>query len=287
MSMQTSPATDTATANFRPPSRLWTGLSIAGALTAGVGSIVGLARIDRIYGAETESFIAQAIAQDLVNLVVVAPLLLVMSVLVIRGSLRAYLVWLGALSFTVYSYVIYTVSISFGPLFLVWLAALAFTLYALIGGLIDVDANAIARRFTRPAQRFAAIFLIVTAMLFVFLWLSDIVPALLDGTMPKSAAELDLPTSPVHVLDLGFFLPAVLIVGIQLLRKRPLGYMAGPGLLVFLILTGLPILITPFISVARDQEPAWGVMGPIGVITVIALAALTRMLAAAARQPVR
>lgn len=283
MSMTTSAAT--AVGDFRPPGRWWTGLAMAGALTAGVGSVVGLARIDRIYGAETESFIAQAIAQDLVNLVIITPLLLVTSVLAMRGSLRAYLVWLGALSFTVYSYVIYTVSISFGPLFLVWVAALGLTLYALIGGLVDVDAADIAQRFTRPDQRFAAIYLIVTAVLFAFLWLSDIVPALLDGSAPTSAAELDLPTSPVHVLDLAFFLPAVLIVGIQLLRKRPLGYLAGPGLLVFLILTGLPILITPFISDARGQEPAWAVMGPIGVITVIALAALTRMLTAAARQP--
>jgi len=285
MSMQTS--TSAGEIDFRPPSRLWTNLAIAGALTAGAGSIVGLARIDRIYGAETESFIAQAIAQDLINLVVVTPLLLVTSILATRGSLRAYLVWLGALSFTVYSYVIYTVSISFGPLFLAWIAALALTLYALIGGLIDAEPADIASRFTRPDQRFAAIYLMVTAALFAFLWLSDIVPAMLDGTTPKSAAELDLPTSPVHVLDLAFFLPAVLIVGIQLLRKRPLGYLAGPGLLVFLILTSLPILITPFISDARGQEPAWGVMVPIGVITVIALAALARILSATTRTPVR
>jgi len=285
MTMQTSPATGIG--NFRPPSPLWTGLAIAGALTAGVGSLVGLARIDRIYGGETESFIAQAVAQDLVNLVVVAPLLLITSLLARSGSPRAYLVWLGALAFTIYNYVIYTVSISFGPLFLVWVAALGFALFALIGGLIDIDADDVASHFTRPRQRFAAIYLIVAAALFGFLWLSDIVPSLLDGTTPQGAAELNLPTNPVHVLDLAFFLPAVLIVGIQLLRKRPLGYLAGPGLLMFLILTGLPILITPFISDARDQEPAWGVMGPIGVITVIALAALTRMLTAAVRQPTR
>lgn len=287
MTMQTSPSTGIDIGNFRPPSPLWTGLAIAGALTAGVGSLVGLARIDRIYGGETESFIAQAIAQDLVNLVVVAPLLLITSLLARRGSPRAYLVWLGALAFTIYNYVIYTVSISFGPLFLVWVAALGFALFALIGGLIDIDADDVASHFTRRRQRFAAIYLIVAAVLFGFLWLSDIVPSLLDGTTPQGAAELNLPTNPVHVLDLAFFLPAVLIVGIQLLRKRPLGYLAGPGLLVFLILTGLPILVTPFISDARGEEPAWGVMGPIGVITVIALAALTRMLAAAARQPIR
>ena len=133
MTMQTSPSTGIDIGNFRPPSPLWTGLAIAGALTAGVGSLVGLARIDRIYGGETESFIAQAVAQDLVNLVVVAPLLLITSLLARRGSPRAYLVWLGALAFTIYNYVIYTVSISFGPLFLVWVAALGFALFALIG----------------------------------------------------------------------------------------------------------------------------------------------------------
>ncbi|MFL6070933.1 MAG: hypothetical protein ACJ72Y_06585, partial [Actinomycetes bacterium] len=52
----------------------WLRLSMAAAAVAAIGNVVSLSNVDRYYGAEAEVFVDQAIAQDLVNLVVVAPL---------------------------------------------------------------------------------------------------------------------------------------------------------------------------------------------------------------------
>ncbi len=109
-------------------------LSVAAALLAMVGSVVGLFDADGIYGKETLPLVDQAIAQDAVNLLVVSPAIIVLAVLTRRGCPRAYLVWLGLLAFTVYNYVIYAVSLHFGPLFLLWAAVLGLALYALLGG---------------------------------------------------------------------------------------------------------------------------------------------------------
>jgi len=158
-----------------------------------------------------------------------APGLLILAVLAMRGSLRAYLLWLGVLTFTVYNYVIYAFSIPFGPMFLLWVAVLGLCLFALIGGVTTVDQPAIAESFAnRRAIVVVAWSLIVIAILFGLLWLSEDVPALLAGGVPQSVRDMALPTNPVHVLDLAFFLPAVITIGVQLLRRRPFAFTVAP-----------------------------------------------------------
>src|ERR1035437_842027 len=134
--------------------RVWAGLSAGAALLAIAGSAVGLLAAGPIYSHETSAFRDAAAAQDLVNLVLVGPLLLALAVRAYRGSLRSWLGWLGCLSFTVYNYAIYVFSIHFGALFLVWIGVLGLSLFALIGGLRPLGPSALKGRLTgRPVNR--------------------------------------------------------------------------------------------------------------------------------------
>jgi hypothetical protein len=257
---------------------IWLWLSILAALLAIAGSVVALS-VPSIYAGLTPAFLPQALAQDIANLAVVSPAWLILAALALRGSLRAYLLWLGVLTFTVYNYVIYTFSIPFGPLFLLWVAVLGLSLYALIGGVTAVDRRAVESAFTsRGVITVMAWFLIVTAVLFAFLWLSEDVPALLSGSRPASVVDMALPTNPVHILDLGFFLPAVILTGVMLLKKKPFAYSVAPAFIVFLVLTGIPILLTPVVQAARGETAAWGVVVPIGTLTVVLLGLLAWLL---------
>jgi hypothetical protein len=261
---------------FRPSGWLW--LSIAAAVLAAVGSVIGLAD-SRIYAGLTPAFLPQAIAQDIANLALAAPAMVILAALALRGSLRAYLLWLGVLTFTVYNYVIYVVSVPFGPLFLLWVAVLGMCIYALIGGIASADHDAVAARYaSRRAVSVVAWALIVVAILFALLWLSEDVPALLTGARPQSVADMALPTNPVHILDLAFFLPAVIVTGVLLLKGKPLAYTLAPAFIVFLVLTGIPILLTPVVQTARGETAAWGVVVPIGTLTVALLALLAWLL---------
>ena len=256
----------------------WLWLSIAAVLLAIAGSIVALA-VKSIYAGLTPVFLPQALAQDIANLALVAPLWLLLAALALRGSLRAYLLWLGVLTFTVYNYVIYTFSIPFGPLFLLWVAVFGMSIYALIGGIATVDHQAVKSAFTsRRATLAVAWTLIITAVLFGLLWLSEDVPALLSGARPQSLVDMALPTNPVHILDLAFFLPAVIATGVMLIKQRPLAYTLAPTFIVFLILTGIPILLTPVVQTARGEAAAWGVVLPIGALTAMLSALLVWLL---------
>jgi hypothetical protein len=256
----------------------WLWLSVGAALLAVAGSVAALV-LPSTYAGLTAVFLPQALAQDIANLAVASPALLILAGLAIRGSLRAYLLWLGVLTFTVYNYVIYAFSIPFGPLFPLWVAVLGMSLFALIGGLTTVDHGRVAASFTnRRAVAVVAWSLIVIAILFGLLWLSEDVPALLAGGVPQSVRDMALPTNPVHVLDLAFFLPAVIYTGVQLLRRKAFAFVAAPAFLVFLVLTGVPIMLTPVVQAVRGAAAAWGVFVPIGTLTVVLVGLLAWLL---------
>ena len=267
-----------------PGSAAWLWLSIAAALLAIAGSVIGLS-VPSIYARLTPVFLPQAIAQDIANLALASPAILILAVLGLRGSLRAYLLWLGVLIFTVYNYVIYSFSVPFGSLFPLWVAVLGMCIYALIGGVASADHQAVRASYTsRRAVVVIAWVLIVVAILFGLLWLSEDVPALLKGTSPQSVVDMALPTNPVHILDLAFFLPAVIATSVLLLQRKPLGYTLAPAFIVFLVLTGIPILITPAVQTLRGETAAWGVVVPIGALTLILLGLLVWLLSTIRRR---
>lgn len=166
---------------------------------------------------------------------------------------------------------------------------LGLSVFALAGGTYTLLTAPATARFAGRAMPVTAWYLIGVGALFAVLWLSEIVPDLLAGDPSRSARAWNVPTNPVHVLDLALFLPAVITSGVLLLRRRPFGYATAPGQLVWLALTCLPILITPFVANTHAHNPGWAVMIPIGVLLIATLAvlgvALRRVIARAGPSP--
>ena len=257
-----------------PMAQLWLWLSIAAALLAIIGNVIALT-VPPIYAVLKPAFFAQAVAQDVANLVLVSPAWLILAILALRGSLRAYLLWLGVLTFTVYNYVIYTLAVPFGSLFPLWVMVFGLALWALIGGLVSADHEAVQTSYENPtAVKVTAWFLMVVGFLFALLWLSEDLPALLSGRTPQSLLDMGVATNPVHVLDFAFFLPAIFLTGLWLLRHRPFAFTVAPAFIVFIILTGVPILLTPVLQAARSEAASWGVVIPIGTLTLLMLGLL-------------
>ena len=252
-------------------------MTMAAAVLAAVGSIIGLLTPERLYDDETPEMVTAVLAQDLVNLVLVAPLMLILAAGARRGSYTSGLCLIGFLAFTVYNYAIYAFSIHFGPLFLLWVAVLGLAVFALAGSMAALNSWGVDTPPGGTVARVAGWFLIIVPLLFALLWLSEIVPDLLNGRGSTSAGDWNVPTNPVHVLDLAFFLPAVCVVGALLLLGHRLGYAAAPGSLVWLILTSLPILVTPVVAQARGEVPGWPVVVPIGALALATSVVLWRL----------
>lgn len=255
----------------------WLWLSVPIAVLAVGASVVGIL-VDRVYAGETANWAGQAVGQDVTNLVAY-PVLLLLAPAAGRGSLRAYLAWTGVLAYSVYTYAIYAFSVRFGPLFLVYVAVFGLSVYALVGGLASIDPSRVRARFaqTAPVRSTAGVLIGVGAALYL-LWLSEVVPAMLADETPDSLIQVGLPTNPVHVLDMGVLLPAALLTGVLLTKRRAWGYFLAPTILGGLIFLSLGIVLVVAVLAVREVEAAWGVAVVIGAIAVLMLAVLARFL---------
>jgi len=194
------------------------------------------------YARESALWAAQGMGGDAVNLVIIVPVLLLTAGLAQRGSVSARLVWMGALVFLLYNFVVYAMAVHFNALFLAYCGILGGSFYALLGSLSSLSLADVAGAYGRraPVKTMAAILGLI-GLVFAALWLREIVPALISGRTPKSITDAGLITNPIHVLDLSFMLPGLIVTAIQLLRRRAVAFVLAPVLMVFCILMTVAI----------------------------------------------
>jgi hypothetical protein len=203
---------------------------------------------------DSPTWVLQAHAQDLVTLVVGVPLLGVSALLASRGSMRGYLLWIGALGYLIYCYVISAFDVQHNSLFLVYVAILGLSIYSVILAVAGVDPRAVARSFEeRTPVHLVGWFLIGVCALAALLWLTDEVPATISGQVPASLLGSGLATNPVHVLDLAVVLPGGIVTGLLLMRRQPLGYIFGGYYLVKFATIGLGILAINLFTLVDGQ----------------------------------
>jgi hypothetical protein len=221
------------------------------------------------YARETTSYALQSVGQDIENIVAAAALLLT-TYFVSKGSVKAFLVWMGVLLALIYSYIIYAFAVHFNYLFLVYVAILGLSFYTLVGSLMSLHLEDLQPSFAANTKaRPVSVFLLVVAILFYLQWLSEDIPALLTGKIPQSVLENGLLTNPVHVLDMGLLLPAMIITAILLWRRKLLGYILAIPLLVFSILTGIGILAI-FVAMGINGMPTSLVVELLFVVIILA-----------------
>ncbi len=229
------------------------------------------------YARETPSWATQGIGQDAANLFVVFPAMLIALHFVYRGSTRATLVWLGLLIYLVYSFVLYAFFIHFGPFFPAYVAVLGLSTYALAGSAVHMDLKEVSRALATNAKaKLASVFLLVFGLLFAVQWLSEIVPALISCTDPKGVSDIGAPVNPVHVLDLAFILPGMIVTSVAARRRSPLGLLFAAPLLTFSGVMGVAIL-----AMFATERARGGTVPSAPVVLISIVVALSVYVAAA------
>jgi len=102
------------------------------------------------------------------------------------------------------------------------------------------------------------IFLFIIGLMFTFLWLSDSLPAVLSNTVPESVSKDNLLINPVQALDFSFYLPLMFISSVMMIKKRALGYLLAPMMMVFAIITNVNIISLSFVTMQKtlvDNTP--------------------------------
>jgi hypothetical protein len=200
------------------------------------------------------ALLPQNLGTDLVTLCVGIPLLGLAAGAMRNGSVRARLLWLGALGYLVYAYGMYAIGVRWNPLFLAYLTLFSLSFFALVIGLVGTDAAEVRSRATGVPAGSVAAYLIAIAVLVSGVWLKEEVGSLLQGTVPLSVQQFEAPTNIVHVFDLGLVLPAMVIAAVLLLRDRPWGYVLAGMLLVKASTIGLWVAVMIWFSARAGIE---------------------------------
>jgi hypothetical protein len=220
--------------------------SLVIALLLIIASGAGLLYRDRIY--PTDELVQGFVATDVVSLLIGVPILLGSMWLARRGKLIGLLFWPGALMYVLYDHFAYVQAMPLGWVLLVHVALLALSAYTTIGLVAGIDAGAVQERLsgTVPA-RLAGTVLVGLGCLFLLLAVGTIGGAVANQT-PLPRAEL-----AVWISD-SVIVPAWVIGGVMLWRRKALGYVTGAGLLfqgsMLFIGLILVLLLQPLLTAA-------------------------------------
>jgi hypothetical protein len=214
-------------------------------------SAAGLLRPSQVY--PTQALLEAALPNDVINLVLGVPALLIPMWLAYRGKLVGLLSWPGALLFVIYNSLARTFDLPLGWAFLANLVLVALSVYTLIGLLASMDGEPVQRRLAGAVRpRLSAAVLILLGAAFLLRGLGVVAGALASGT---TLAETELSVVIADVLCS----PAWIVGGVLLWQRKALGYLSGAGLLfqasmLFVGVIGFVLLQPVLTEAAFDLE---------------------------------
>ncbi|MBN2864368.1 MAG: hypothetical protein JXN62_14465 [Bacteroidales bacterium] len=194
---------------------------------------------DGLYRHMSADVAIQGIAQDYVTLFLAVPLLLISLIFAIKGSLRSRFLLAGILNYFLLTYLFYLEMAMYNEMFLAYVILTGASFFAFILLLLNFDIQKLPVLFSSNIPvKFIGVFLIFNSIVIALLWLSVVIPPLIDGSVIPDAVD-HYTTLTVQGLDLAFFLPISFVSGFLLIKRKPFGYLMSTVTLIF-----LPMLMT-------------------------------------------
>jgi len=184
-----------------------------------------------IYKNDSVSVVAQGIAQDIVTLLLGIPLLAVSLYLSLKGSLRGRLLLAGTLGYFLYTYVSYTFLWMYNSLFLIYVIIMSASFFAFTLTMMGFDIEKLGALFSKKLPvKFIGGFEIFFSVAIGMMWLGRIAPTITEGAIPFGLDHYT--TLVIQGMDLGFILPAAIIAGILLIKRKPFGYLLSSVIII-------------------------------------------------------
>jgi hypothetical protein len=245
-------------------------LSIIIAFLATIASAGGLL-LNGLY--RDNAFVTSTwLGNDAVTLFLAVPILVGALIFSARGSLKAQLVWMGALDYMLYNYAFYLFGASFNAFFLIYAALLGLSIFALILGSMNLDVNGIRQQFRErtPVKWIGAYFLFVAFGLSA-VYLMQSISFVFSGQLPSIVTISEHPTSIVFALDLTLLVPWLVVGALWLMKRQPWGFViAGilsiKGPLYTLVLAINTVLVMKARLGGAAELPLWVTLTLLGLL---------------------
>lgn len=262
----------------KPGDRIVLSLSVfQSALILGV-AVFSLIHPD-VYASESPNWQVQSTGQDLVDSLFIVPMLLICTVFTLRNNKTAFFIWGGIHLYLLYTFIIYAFNIHFNSFFLFYCVVLGISVYSLLWygyRIVLIYLQAVTDYHYK--HKWLALYFILLGVFYVFLWLAEIIPAMIHHTRPPMLEETGLFTNPVHVLDLSVVLPAFIITGVLLFSGNRAGYLLTPSLLTFMVLMNITIAALSIFMGYKQLEYSGALASNMGLLALISALLLRRHL---------
>ena len=181
-------------------------------------------------------------AGDAVTLILGIPALIFSLLRYRHGSVRGGLLLAGTLAYFLYNYASVTFGAAYNHLFLVYVVLMSASLFGLILTLMSFDLAMLTAHFSAHLpHRDIGIYSIVSGIVLLLIWpVLSIIPALVEGKAPPEVWSYT--TVITYAIDMGIVAPALIVAGVMLLHRNPLGYLLSSTLLVFTVILGTNLL---------------------------------------------
>ena len=194
-----------------------------------------------LYANESASMAAQGVGMDLVTLLMAVPILLIATHFAGKGSVRGHLMLVGAFFYFAYSYLVILFGVSYNVFFLPYAALLSASIAGLVLSLVSLAERPLDHYVsTHFARRTIGWALLAVSVMFLVLWLSRIVSALISGKPPIGLESYT--TLSVQAADLSIVIPLSITTSVLLLKHRSLGYVLAAPVLLFQATMGLGLV---------------------------------------------
>ena len=222
-----------------------------------------------LYFYDTVSMAIQQQANDFILLFVGLPLLVISTILTMRGSLRGHLLLTGTLGFFLYTYMSMAMLTSYNNLFLVYVVLFSVSLFALILSLMAFQLDTLPGHFSENLPRgWIAGLCFLIGLFLLMAWLSKIGKPLLENNIPLLE---NTTTLVIQAMDLGLIVPLVFLAGILLLQRKPWGYLLSSIALFKGLTMGLAVSTMAINMTLHGVPDSLGIMIPFGVITLLTM----------------
>ena len=186
-------------------------------------SIAGILFRNEIY--LTEEIVNAFVPNDVVNLLVGLPTMIISLSLTRKERFLGLLFWPGPLLYIIYNYLIYVLAMPLNFGFLIYLILVIASVYTLISLIKKIDGKTVKKQLSgKVHEKLSSSVLFGLGLLFLFQAIGTMILALFDQT-PIPSTELAL-----HISD-SILATALIIGGILLWQNKKVGYVAGLGLL--------------------------------------------------------
>jgi hypothetical protein len=220
-------------------------------LLALVASIYGLIDGSIYTGLFPLAFIAAQFSQDILTIIVC----LILAALIFttpENDLKRPTIIIGMIGSLAYLYGIFSIERVYNVMYLVYLGILSTSFYSVIYSIASLDYELVSKvEVNRTVKYSTAIFSLIIAGLFSFLWISALLPLMAAKNQIQNLYS-------IYLLDLAFIMPAFVITAVMTFLKKPLGYVLTPAIYILGIFVIFPLglgeLAKPLYGLAADTK---------------------------------